>query len=374
MKFKTIFYILIVGWSVALFPQNTDDFEKEIDAEVNAANQKKESNQGAQDSSNRLDMAAVVDTVGSWRLDETAPRPEGVEDSFYVREAALAIFNDIDHLARGTLRLNAETEDGLDYEVGIEEAYFEMLTLPYGLYAKFGKFLADAGRLNSIHRHAWNFTHAPLVHESLFGEGINDAGAEVSLLMPWSFYQELRLGLFNGSGIGKDTLMNRKSAPMVTARLKHFFPIGERWGTQFGFTGIRYAPDKDKGNYNAYYGFDFMLKWKKNNLRSFSITTELWQKDEYLAAKLADRRGGGYVSLNWQFLQTWMTGVRYDIFGPLKLTNTDREASLWLTWKPSGFAYYRAQVSRQDILHEKEQYVARVQADFVVGYHPAHKY
>ncbi|RME93851.1 MAG: hypothetical protein D6767_00095 [Candidatus Hydrogenedentota bacterium] len=371
---KKLILILLILFHVSVYAQNNqtkdDSFAAEIDSEIQQAEKKKEQTTNVQDSSNRLDMAAVVDTVGFWQGNKEST----ALNRFFVREAALGIFNDIDHLARGTLRLNLETEDGIQYEPGVEEAYFEFLTLPYGLYAKVGKFLVDAGRLNTFHRHAWNFDSSPLVYETFFGEGINEAGAEVSILMPWSFYQELRIGIFNGDSIGSDAPSLKKSMPMMTARLKHFFPLGQRWGTQFGFSFIRYAPDQDKRNYNLYYGADAMLKWKKNSLRSFSVTSEVWMKQAYRNHVLKKKNIGGYLALNWQFLQTWTVSVRQDVVNSFRLKTADYETGLWLKWQPSGFAYYRIGATRHKPYQSLEEYTIRTQADFVVGYHPAHKY
>lgn len=116
----------------------------------------------------------------------------------------------------------------------------------------------DVGRLNKIHAHDRAFTMTPIVHEKFIGwESAIDTGAEFSILFPWKWItQELVLGATNGRKWGHSHDGGiQKNNPLLYAHLKHFYYFGNNWGTQFGFSGIRFEPTAERKTKGFYTGW-----------------------------------------------------------------------------------------------------------------------
>ncbi len=242
------------------------------------------------------------------------------------------------------------------------------------------------GRLNSIHQHDWNFTTTPLAHRILFDEeGVFDQGAEISLLMPWPFYQELKAGFFNGRTWGHTHGDGPvKPGPLYTLRLKNFLPIYGELGTQFGFTYIRYMVDEDGREVDHTGGADLTFKWQRGRYRSFVFSTEYWYRLESRPDSEQDNKKHGFYSYaQYQFHRYWIIGARLDYFAELGVIagsgrTLDREScaqSAWITLRPSEFSYFRITWERRDLFgSESDDHALYFQADFILGHHPAHRY
>lgn len=337
-----------------------------------------------------LDLMAAVDLVGGWDKDT----PHSTENSAIVREAEVGMFAAIDQLAQGTLLMAAHNEGG-EMKFELHEAYlfFPTTFLP-STNIKAGQFFYDVGRLNSIHRHDWAFTNAPIVHEQLLSEeAAGDTGIETKTLMPWkSFWQELSLGVFNGKTFGHaHTEGPNKQNPLFTAHLKQFIDFGGGWGTQFGFSYLRWNPDSNPHRTTQQSGFDWIVKWKKGKLGSFQALTEVWYRETRQTrehpfdppAPPVDTRVGAYTFLEYQLAEQWFAGIRFDGFtnpnqrgrqGYTEPNGTSQESAM-LTYRPSEFSYFRATAARTtDIETGKKTFQFYLQGTFIIGKHPAHIY
>lgn len=368
------------------------DFESEASKEPALPQEKTDSFVSFNDRSQRsytLDFMASVDFKGEWDK-ETA---HTTRNQFALREAELGAFASIDHIAEGTLLIAAHNENGA-YTGEIHEAFFFFPVTPLPRTSlKLGKFFFDTGRLNSIHRHDWPFTNAPLVHQQLFGdEGVDQAGGEAKFLFPWEFFQELTVGVFNGKTFGHTHTEGAiKQNPLGNVRLKQFFPLTESLGWQFGFSGLRFHPDTNSNKHTEMYGADTLVKWQLAPGFRIQAIGEVWyletrQKNKRpfdAAAPPVETRLGGYSFLELQFLEHYYAGIRTDVFtnpnkrGALGYTirnGTDQE-SLQFTWRPSEFSFFRITGSRTtDRQTGKRSYEYYLQADFILGKHPAHSY
>lgn len=374
-----------------------------------------------------LDTMAAVDLVGSWDQET----PSATRNQFIARELEFGFFAAIDQLAEGTFYAAAHYENGeMFFEV--HEAYLEFPTtfIP-NTSLKLGRFFFDVGRLNTIHRHDWDFTNAPVVHRELIDtEGAEDTGIEFSILMPWNFWQELSIGVFNGKTFGHShTEGPDKANPLYTSHLKQFFYLGNNWGTQFGFSYLRWHPDTNKYRQRHQSGLDFLVKWQRGNQRSFQWMSEIWYRETRTksgepwepAPAPVETRTGLYSFLEYQFHQNWYVGYRYDFFhNPnrrfrpfepidreidemnedlVKIDDSlaiDRpfgldpeiedalserrsdgviEHSVQLTYRPSEFSYFRGTVTRgRDIETGETDTRYYFQAMFILGMHPPHEY
>lgn len=337
-----------------------------------------------------LDILAAVDMVGEW--DNEALHTTANE--FAVREVELGFFADIDQWAQGVVLMAAHNEGG-EFFYEVHEAYFSFprFFVP-NLSARAGQMFFDVGRLNSTHRHDWKFTRAPVVHEELLDEeAAEDTGLELNYLMPWPFWQELTVGVFNGKTFGHSHVQGPvKNNPLYTAHLKQFFAFTNTWGTQFGLSYLRWHPTEEPHRVTHQYGFDYLLKWAQGRGQQFELSSEVWYRETREKnrrrfdppAAPVETRVGGYVFAEYRFHSEWGVGYRYDYFtnpnyrdenGKLGTKNGIEQNSIMVTYYPSEFSYFRATGERETIIEAGENnYQFYLQADFIVGRHPPHKY
>ncbi len=423
-----LFYPLIIP--SILKSEETEDLEKLFEKEIHSTttNQQKKENidftgkpsQLQFPIANRsifLDIMAAIDTVLEWDNNT----PHNTKNQYYVRTGEFGFYSAIDQLAYGTLTFAAHNEGG-ELFPEVHEAFFLFpSTLIPRTNIRLGKMFPDVGRLNGIHQHDWHFTTPPIVHEKLLDyEGILDTGIEFRYLFPWSFWQELSIGIFNGRifGHAHDEGENKQN-PLLTTHLKHFFALNDFWGTEFGFSYLRWHPDTSPHKINHQYGLDFYLKYKKGKLKSFIWQTEMWYRETKERPKdrwkyffddnnnfklnfsdynfnfdppkkieILETHAGLYHFLEYQILEQWFIGYRYDYYliptkqktNPYTLQkefqkNGLEENSIILTYKPSEFSYFRLQASTSiDFETGLRTWQYYFQAVFIIGMHPAHKY
>lgn len=378
--------------------------------------QQQNTNQNAQNL--MMDINAAVDMVGQWDKNKRRTTP----NSFDIREAEFGFNAAVDQIMRGTFLVAAHNEGGkYFFEIHEVKAQFPFLSKYFS--ATVGQMFLDQGRLNRIHRHDRPFTQAPIVHKKLMAEeATRDTGVEVNILFPWkTINQELVLGATNGRVWGHaHTDGPPKNNPMFYAHLKNFYYFGNNWGTQFGFTGIRYEPDQNTKTVRNQYGADIVVKWNRSFLRSFMFMAELWLREtEFPYEPLKnnkpemDRQYGYYAFADYQYHQQWHLGFRYDYFSITSLrdkygyraSNAEIAYTPQITYKPSEFSYIRASLERrytkdftiesskidlrpiQDQLKDFYEnqgknklsptvvsYQFYIQCVFILGTHPAHTY
>lgn len=374
--------LLTLSWQAALFGQ---DAQLEID---NILEDDSQVAQPIADKANTPEIFAALDLVHS--QDISGPVRE-TNNNFDVREIEFGFSGYVDHFASATilfaLHRESHGEDIGEMLFDIHEAFVDLYALPFNLNLRMGKMFIDAGRLNTIHRHDWYFTNAPQVHKQIMndiyvGEGASDMGAELSLLMPWSFYQELKVGVFRGRTFGHSHGDGfEKPAPMYTARLKQFAPLFGSWGTEFGFSYLRYQNDTVADNIDQTAGFDILFRNISTKL-SVTWASEFWYKIQERVGLLTDSRYGFFSYIDFKFFKKYHVGYRYDWytgdFKNLNLTQGYSGNTVWLAYKPSEFSTFRinAEQKNYDQLSSRTDsaYVLYVQGIFLLGYHKPHRY
>ncbi len=364
-----------------------------------------------------LDIMAAVDSVMEWDNNT----PHNTKNQYYIRTGEFGFYSAIDQLAYGTLTFAAHNEGGALFPE-VHEAFFLFpATILPRTNIRLGKMFPDVGRLNGIHQHDFPFITSPIVHKELLDEeGILDTGIEFRYLFPWSFWQELSVGVYNGRVFGHAHNEGPiKQNPLFTLHLKHFIPFTDYSGTQFGFSFLRWHPDTSPNKWNYQYGFDFYYKFKRGKLSSFTWQTEVWYRESKERPKdkwkyffdennnlktdllaynfdfdppkkieILETIAGLYHFIEYQFSQQWFLGYRYDYFlTPTKQKvnqftlqkefqkNGLEENSILLTYKPSEFSYFRGQISSTiDFETGERTWQYYLQAVFIIGMHPAHQY
>ncbi len=375
-----------------------NEFDREIEEALNAPQSRQREREAEKreiqgnslvDWANTPRILVAVDMLGDWNLGknnrtEEENEQEPAQDRAEIREVEFGFNTAIDHLALGTVLFAVHNEEG-DYFVELHEAYFEFNRLPWNLFLKLGIFFLDVGSLNSIHRHDWKFSKAPLVHRELFDEeAVSDFGGELSFLMPWPFYQEVKIGIFNGEKFGHVHGEGmKKPNPLYTGRIKHFFLLGDGLGSRLGFTYMRYNVDDDPDNYWQTGGLDLSLKWQRGRSQNLEWSNEFWYRNQKFAIGEDRNRYGYYSSFVYQPFVMWRFGLRWDNFireddfdGQLdkEVDKNDYSQSIWVDFRPSEYSYFRLTVERQDLYAQENDYLLLLQADFILGYHPPHRY
>ena len=125
----------------------------------------------------------------------------------------------VDPFFRAQANVIFQIDSGGASRVEVEEAFAETTSLPGNFQVRAGQFLADFGRINTQHPHAWNFVDAPLASTRLLGgDGLRGLGARVSWLVPTPFYSELFLGVQNSQGETAFSFRNEHDGALFAGR------------------------------------------------------------------------------------------------------------------------------------------------------------
>ncbi len=290
--------------------------------------------------------------------------PNDIRRPMNLDEAEVAFQAWVDPYAKANFFLSV-TKGGID-----------VVTLPYDLTAKAGKFKALFGKDNTWHAHVRPWIDQPLVIHNFFGdEGFNDDGISVSksIANPWNAFIEATGEVFEGhvanvfdTGSLNDLIYN--------GHLKVFRDISENNNIE---VGTSYARGTLGAVHNQFAGLDVTYRWKppqRGLYNSFIGRLEA----------IADKRGdanrtlrGFYASADYQLTRRLFTGVRIDSANRFVdgATPNDRGVSGTLTFWPSEFSQLRGQLRRMrygDVGRSVTELLLQLQ--FSIGAHGAHSF
>ena len=185
----------------------------------------------------------------------------GQESRFFPREIELSLFGQVDPYASAVVVIEAgEEERGGEIAVHLGEAYFTLLTLPFGTQAKIGLMRNRYGYINQFHAHDRPWIDQPNVITNFFGpEGLREAGAELTLVPDLPFYLEALVGVFNGDNedaFGRGNLRH----PLATGRLRTFFELGNEHALQLGMSVA--SGQTVESNRSTILGWDVRYKYR----------------------------------------------------------------------------------------------------------------
>jgi hypothetical protein len=351
-----------------------------------------------------FDMGVAGDFVGNF-TSRGVERAEvgtfsGRENRFFPREIELSLFGQIDPYARAEVRIEAgEEAAGDEIAVNLAEAHLTLLTLPWGTQLKMGQMRNRFGLLNQLHEHDLPQTDRPAVYRVFFGdEGLVERGVELTWVPELPFYVQGLVGVFNGDnetafGLG------RFREPLVTARLRTFFELGDTGGLQLGAslaTGV--TPDELR---QYLVGLDAKYKYRPEGWLHPLLTVAgegIWSRrkikqafevvdDEGIATpvdrKLTLDRFGWYTYVEVQPFRRWAGGVRYDNTELLSDPGREWAVEPYISFMPSDFLRFRLaykHTNRSDnhplalALGRRAFDEVLLQATFILGAHPAHPF
>jgi len=345
-----------------------------------------------------FDMGVAGDFVANF-VKRSVERTEsgtfaGRENRFFPREIELNLFGQVDPYARAEVRIEAGEEASKEeLTVRLAEAHLTLLTLPWGTQLKLGQMRARFGLLNQVHEHDLPQTDRPNVLRAFFGEeGLVEKGGELTWVPPLPFYFEGLVGVFDGDNdvaFGYGRIRN----PLVTARLRTFFELGDTGGLQLG-ASLASGLTTD-ANRNTIVGVDAKYKYRPDgwlhplltvagealwSRRTVSITSE---DPDVVAAEQIRNRFGWYVYAELQPFRRWAGGVRYDWTEYPLDPGREWAVEPYLSFMPSDFLRFRigykhTERSRPLLtdagLSPRRMDEVFLQGTFILGAHPAHPF
>jgi hypothetical protein len=329
---------------------------------------------------------------------------------FNLGESELGVYASVDPNFYGGLNLALAP----DNSIGVEEAFIQTTTLPYGITLKAGRFFSSIGYLNEQHAHTWDFVDNPLAYQAFLGNQFGDDGIQVKWLAPTDLFMEF--GAEYGRGRIADTEGRDKNgggAGSVFAHVGGDIGASSSWRAGLSYLEVspqdRQSSDLDAlgaqvtnsftGN-NKIWLADFIWKWAPNGNStntSFKLQGEYIHRKEkgdltYDIANLAstDRyaasQDGWYIQGIYKFLPYWRTGLRYDRLdsgsvnyglNAASLANIDynpQRISWMVDYNPSEFSRVRLQLSQDKSRQEATDNQLFIQYQMSLGAHGAHKY
>jgi hypothetical protein len=347
-------------------------------------------------------------------------------EGFALGHSELSLSANIDDKFYGQISLAFAEHDG-NTETELEEAYFETVGLGSGFTIKGGRFFSSVGYQNLQHKHAWDFSDAPLVYSGLFGSKYLDDGIRVSWLAPTDFFLELGAELLSGSRFPTAGSHSGSGAQVAFVNIggeinqSHSWQGGlsyfsatvkgrEAGGHQHGGDEIDEIDESAEANVEVAsftgdsntIGLSLVYKWAPNGNyknENFKLQGEFFSREEdgelvmlgsdpFEATTLDGDQQGYYIQGIYQFMPQWRAGLRFDrlhsnnggsdeeLLAEAGLHNeghNPRRTSLMMEWVPSEFSRIRVQFNRDESSKESDDQVF-LQYTFTLGAHGAHTF
>ena len=310
-------------------------------------------------------------------------------EGFSVQELEFYFKSNIDPYWAGNVSLGI-SQQGKDFEWGLEEAYIESLFIP-SWTLKAGKFYAFLGRHNNLHTHYYPFIDPPLIHQKLFGfHGWNNTGLSMAYLTPLPWYSEIILQAFYEHAKKKEV---HSSNPYYADFLKKARSARNKKEEEKPFAGILFFKnlwdlnDSSTLELDLTYGtglktfkhlYNTALVWKWKTLdrteqKSLSWTTE-WMKILNDSTK-QNTMGGISSYIQWQFLKQWWLEGRAEYLYRKKLFDIEAQKySFLISFAATEYSAIRLQYDMTKDFQGKWEHSIAVQSNMSLGAHPAHLY
>lgn len=326
-------------------------------------------------------LTAAEEAHDAEEAEEEHAHAHGTAEGFAIQETELQVTSYVDPYVKANLVFAMHGTDGFELEEGFGQALF----LPRGLGLRAGKFYFEFGKHNAYHTHQYPFVERPYAWDTLLGaHGLNGAAIEATWLTPLPIYTELLATAFPLT----ETVYGAEELPENTwgraAKLRNFFETSEHTTIDFG---VSYAGGKSvDGGENNFLGVDLTFKY----IGTGSYPKKLELQGELLYPFDEDNQSdavGAYVHALARVTRRWHIGARWDgylIDDPehaiyiAEKHESEREDDVHtytasLAFVPSEFQALRVDALHRDLGEETDQAV-RVQYNFTIGSHPAHRY
>ncbi len=286
------------------------------------------------------------------------PMADSSANQIGLRETELGFQAEVDPYARADFFASFANDETPSFE----EGYVALLSLPWGLRGRGGKFRANFGRLNSTHPHEYSQVSTPLVLAEFLGsDGLKDVGAEVTrAFAPWGIYTEWTYALLNGLGKSENSdpatttvtdsdgnkvavqVYQKNSATQRqvrnfahVSRLRAYFDFSDAMNIDWGISGLLHNPKEMKETRMA--ALDVTLRWKP--LQQGTFRSAIWRTEAIYSDRKLPRqtsvvtgavtayekqlyRRGIYSYVEFAPIKRWKFGLRGDYVESPEAANT----------------------------------------------------
>jgi len=314
-------------------------------------------------------------------LDETELNFQANVDPYLFGNLTLSIDQPYDHL-------------------GIEEAFVQTTSLPWGFTLRAGRFFSGIGYLNEQHSHTWDFADQALPYRVFLNTQYDDDGVQLRWLAPTAQFLEFGGELFRGDafpaagaahvGFGAHSLFVHTGGDISESSSYRTGLSWLRTKASDRTTPVPGGPDDIFNGDSDNLIFDAVYKWAPNGN---PVESNLKVQGELFAHRDNGQfnsipygsgwRTGFYVQAAYQFIPQWRVGVRYDQVNGTRQTGllsgttvdnlgiTPRRASAMLEYNTSEFGRLRLQFNR-DWSRGTPDSQAILQYIVSIGAHGAH--
>ncbi len=306
----------------------------------------------------------------------------GLGAGLFIQESELQLSANVDPYSKAVLTLAMHGTSGIE----LEEGFIQLRRLPAQLGLRVGTFLWEFGKHNSLHTHQYPFVERPHAWDELLGEhGLSGVALELSWLSPLPWYAELSGTAFplNHSVYGDhaDAPENEWGSSL---RIRQLFELSERSTLDIGVNWLsgQVAHEHDelieKGDRNLM-AFDFTWRWIGSgaSARQMEVQGEWIRRSDSLPDEKIDH-DGWYLAAGIKLSRRFWLGGRHDVFSPQVEEGHAHSVesatdALSLAFVPSEFQAWRLDLMQRNIGDESFKGL-RLQANFTIGSHPAHRY
>ncbi len=284
-----------------------------------------------------------------------------------LQEVELAFQATIDPYVRGDVFLTFGPEG-----VEVEEAYFQTLSLPWGLQVKAGQIYSPFGRTSQFHRHQWTFVDQPLSMQRLVGaEGLSGAGGDLSWLAPLPWFAELHLA-YQATRPGFD-----EEAAQVTGvtRLIQYFELSDSATLGVGLSWALFQAEAPE-QWKNLAGADLYVKFRDPASRASVVLQGEVYGRQLGEQSFGEARWGGYGQAVWRLDRNWELGARYDN-APAPVAYAGGTQETWTalgSWYTSEFFRLRLQPSLVLLPGGESGFQGLLSFEFTIGAHAAHPF
>lgn len=291
-----------------------------------------------------------------------------------LREAEFGFSAAIDPYAKAAFVFSKPDGENL----GVEEGYVTLLSLPYGLQAKIGQMRSPFGKMNVLHDHDLPQTDRPDVYVNFFGDGgLVESGVSLSKILPTCWFSSLDVQMANGDnstffGHGK------LGKPLVVSHWKNFFELSPNQTLEVGLSAASAPASPSSGARMATVGgLDLMYRWlPPNQYHSLIWQTELLAAHRQNPALDNHYVFGGYSYMEYKLNYRWHAGVRMDYTQYPDLPNAQTIAvASYVDFYESEFARWRMEYKHtfgDSQVRSSDQ--AWLQYSIIMGLHPPHTF
>ncbi|MDP6419151.1 MAG: hypothetical protein QF492_08095 [Candidatus Krumholzibacteria bacterium] len=308
------------------------------------------------------------------------------EEGLRIQETELQLSANVDPYSKAVLTFAMHGSSAFE----LEEGYLQTRRLPAHLGLKVGRFLWDFGKHNQYHSHQFPFVEKPHAWEELLGEhGLAGEALQMNWLSPLPWFAELSATAFplNHSVYGEhaEAPENHWGKSLHLAQL---FETGKCSTLELGGSWLsgpvahEHEEEIEEGD-REFLGFDATWKWigSRANAKQLEIQGEWIRRSDRLGEE--DITGSGwYLSSRAKVSRRFWIGARYDSFhspshedesGEHEHSGESSTIALSLAFVASEFQAWRMDLMKRAV-GEGTYPAIRLQANFTIGSHPAHRY